>query len=184
MSVIDIVFLIPLLWGAYKGFRKGLIVEVFSLIALIGGIFCAVYFPGYAQELIETNFQVEAKWVPILAFIATFAGVVFAVSMLGKLIEKFVEALALGIFNKIGGIAFGILKSLLVLSILVFLFEGLNRKWEIVSEEQKQKSILYEPLSTFSGWLIPIFTDDEWVDGFLDEAKQQTQDKLEEEIIL
>jgi membrane protein required for colicin V production len=183
VSLVDIVFALPLLWGAYKGFRKGLIVEVFSLLALIFGVFCAIYFPEHAQQLIETNFQVEAKWIPIIAFSATFIVVVILVNLVGKLIEKLVDILALGFFNKLGGLAFGVFKTLLILSFLVFIFEGINKKWQLVDEDQKQKSILYLPLSNFSGWVIPLLTDAEWVKGYLSED-DLVEDETSEEIVL
>jgi len=179
---VDIVFALPLLWGAYKGFRKGLIVEVFSLVALVLGVFCAIYFPEYAQSIIETNFQVEAKWVPIIAFSVTFIVVVILVNLIGRVIEKLVDVLALGFFNKLGGLAFGVFKTLLILSFLVFIFEGINKKLELVDEEQKGKSILYVPLSQFSGWVIPLLTDADWVKGYLQE--ELTEDDKSEEIVL
>jgi membrane protein required for colicin V production len=170
VSLVDIVFALPLLWGAYKGFRKGLIVEIFSLLALILGVFCAIYFPEHAQQLIETNFQVEAKWIPIIAFSVTFIVVVILVNLVGKLIEKLVDILALGFFNKLGGLAFGVFKTLLILSFLVFIFEGINKK-------------LYLPLSNFSGWVIPLLTDAEWVKGYLSED-DLVEDETSEEIVL
>ena len=57
MGMIDVFLVVPLLWGAYKGFKKGLIVEVFSLVALVLGIIAAVYFPQFAQKSITTTFQ-------------------------------------------------------------------------------------------------------------------------------
>jgi membrane protein required for colicin V production len=40
MGILDIVFIIPIVWLAYIGFKKGLIVELSTLVALILGVFC------------------------------------------------------------------------------------------------------------------------------------------------
>ena len=109
--------------------------------------------------------------------------VVILVNLVGKLIEKLVDILALGFFNKLGGLAFGVFKTLLILSFLVFIFEGINKKWQLVDEDQKQKSILYLPLSNFSGWVIPLLTDAEWVKGYLSED-DLVEDETSEEIVL
>lgn len=181
ISIVDVFIAIPLLWAAYKGFRKGLVVEIFSLLALILGIFCAVYFPSYAGELIQTNFQVQDHLIPILAFVVTFIVVVVLVNLTGKLIEKMVDVLALSFFNKLGGLAFGVLKAALVLSILLFLFEGLNKKWELVPEKNKENSVLYGPLTQLSTWAIPQLIDAEWVSSFT-ELKERAKEEAWEEV--
>ena len=38
MIWIDIVFLVPLLWGVYTGFKKGLVSQVLGLVSIIIGI--------------------------------------------------------------------------------------------------------------------------------------------------
>ena len=112
-----------------------------------------------------------------------FCFVCCLVNLVGKLIEKLVDILALGFFNKLGGLAFGVFKTLLILSFLVFIFEGINKKWQLVDEDQKQKSILYLSLSNFSGWVIPLLTDAGWVKGYLSED-DLVEDKTSEEIVL
>lgn len=182
ISIFDLIIALPLIWAGFKGFKKGLVVEVFSLLALILGVFCAIYFPEFAGDLIQTNFQIKADLIPILAFVVTFIVVVILVNLTGNIIEKMIDVLALGFFNKLGGLAFGIIKSALVLSILLFLFEGLNKKWNLIDEDSKENSILYGPLTQFSTTVIPYFTDAEWVDSFTDEVKEKAKEKAWEEI--
>lgn len=167
MSYIDIIFLVPIAWGAYKGFKKGLIIEVFSLLALILGIFCAIYFPEFAQQLIETNFQMEAQWVPILAFVSTFIAVVILVNIVGGLLTKVVDVLALGFFNKLGGLAFGVFKTMLILCFVVLILNGINNKWNFIPENQKQNSVLFYPMLNVASMVLPLITSADWTKDYL-----------------
>ena len=148
MNYIDIILLIPMAWFAYQGFRKGLIVELFSLIALIAGIYAAVYFSDYAANFLIENFSLNEDYVPIISFIVTFIGVVVIVYFVGKLIEKLVDMVALGVLNKLGGAAFGILKAAVFLSIVIMLINSFDNKW--IPKDKKKESVLYSPVSAIA----------------------------------
>ncbi len=126
MNYLDLIIAIPLAWGAYKGFRKGLIVSVASLLALLLGIYGALEFSDYARALLTENTEMQANYVPITAFVLTFIAIVIAVHFIAKLIDKFIDAIALSWLNAIAGMAFGILKFAFILSILIFLFEKID----------------------------------------------------------
>ena len=48
MGVLDIIFIIPIVWLAYKGFSKGLIIELATLAALVLGIYASLPLLGGA----------------------------------------------------------------------------------------------------------------------------------------
>ena len=53
MNIIDIVIVVILIFAFVRGFMKGFFVEIASLIALIGGIYGAVYFFYFAAIIIK-----------------------------------------------------------------------------------------------------------------------------------
>ena len=156
MSYLDIILCIPLIWGLYKGFTKGLVIQVASLLALVLGVYGAVLFSGLTQELLEANFQIDNKYLPLIAFVATFVAIVVAVHFLGKVLEKTIDMIALGLFNKIFGAVFGFLKAALILSVLVFVLELIDAQLSVIPQKEKNKSILYGPM----GELIPTIAPD------------------------
>ena len=156
MSYLDIILCIPLIWGLYKGFTKGLVIQVASLLALVLGVYGAVLFSGLTQELLEANFQIDNKYLPLIAFVATFVAIVVAVHFLGKVLEKTIDIIALGLFNKIFGAVFGFLKAALILSVLVFVLELIDAQLSVIPQKEKNKSILYGPM----GELIPTIVPD------------------------
>lgn len=144
MNYLDIVILIPVVWLGFIGFKKGLIIELATLLALVGGVFAALKFSNYASEILTDS--VSSKYLPLVAFCATFIAVVVFVFLLGKLLEKAIKVIALGIVNRILGALFGVLKSLFVVGSLILIVEKINEYSEVVSKSDKNSSMLYVPL--------------------------------------
>ena len=153
MNYIDIFLIVPLLWGAFKGFKKGLIIEVVSLAALGLGIWGGVYFSDYAVNLIIE--KVDYKYIPIKAFILTFLAIVLVVYFLGRLLEKSIDIVQLKFINKLAGACFGLLKFGLIISILLFITNRYNQQFNFLPEDFSENSLIYEPLVELPNVLIP-----------------------------
>lgn len=146
LEYLDIILLIPLIWGAFIGFKKGLVLELASLVGLILGIYGALKFSSYTAEEISNHVDLDPEWLGMASFIVTFLIIVFAVFMLAKIIDKALKIVALGLINRILGLLFGLAKYTLILSCLLFLFENINSKFHLVDESIKEDSYLYEPI--------------------------------------
>ncbi len=88
MGYLDIILCIPLIWGLYTGFTKGVIIQMASLLALILGVYGAIVFSNLTQGILTSNFQIDNKYIPIISFATTFIAIVIAVHFLGKVLEK------------------------------------------------------------------------------------------------
>ena len=147
MAYLDIILCIPLIWGLFTGFMKGLIVQVASILALVLGIYGAIIFSNFAQDFLLANFQIDHKYLGITAFAMTFIAFVVGVYFLGKAVQKLIDMMALGLVNKLLGAAFGLIKFALVLSALLFVFDVIDRQISLIEQKDKDKSVLYGPLS-------------------------------------
>lgn len=150
INLVDILILIPLMLFAWNGYKKGLIIEVASLAALVIGLYMAFYFSDFAANLLNANFDIDQKYVAVFAFILTFIAVIFLVITVGKILQKFIDILLLGFLNKLAGAAFGILKGALLLSILIFVINYFDFGSALIKTEQKEKSIFYEPIESIA----------------------------------
>jgi len=145
MNFLDIIFIIPIIWFAYQGFKRGLIIELASLAALILGIYAALYFSYYAENFLVNNMNMDTEYVSIIGFIITFLIVVIIVYFIGKILEKVVNMVALGFLNKMTGGLFGILKAAVLISIVLLIINNFNDKF--ISKEKKENSFLYAPIA-------------------------------------
>lgn len=155
MNALDVIILIPLIWGIYKGFTRGLIVELASIVAVILAVWGAVTFSDKVAHYLRDTFNWQLAHSSLLVFTLLFIAILILVMLLGKLLTGIVDAVALGIANKLLGALFGAFKYLLLISVLFFILAAADRKIEIISAEVKQKSILYKPVSAIAITLIP-----------------------------
>lgn len=156
MNVLDIIFLIPLLWLGYRGFQKGFIIELSSLVALVLGIYIAINFSGITANWLTDNFDISEKYLTIIAFIVTFIVVVIGVFMVGKVLEKFIDVLLLGFVNKIAGGAFGIIKAAFLISVILWIINSFDSRGDyLIKQETRKGSILYESIESFAPTIIP-----------------------------
>lgn len=146
MNYIDIILIIPLIIGAWRGFKKGLIIELFTLLALLVGIYCAIHFSNYTAELLKDNFNADGDYMPIVAFTVTMLVVGAIVFFTGELVEKAIKLVALGMVNKIFGAIFSFTKVLFILSILIILLEGYDQDENLMKKDLKENSLLYNPV--------------------------------------
>jgi len=157
MNTIDIIISVLLLFGLARGIMKGLIVEVASLVALVGGIYGAMNFSFYASGILKSYVSWDAKYIQITAFAITFLIIVILVSLLGKILTKIAKTIALGLVNKIFGGLFGALKIALVLSIVIMFFSKINSTLPFVKQETIDNSILYKPVGGLAPMVFPYF---------------------------
>lgn len=184
MNYFDIIIIIPLLWGAFKGFKKGLIIEVASLVALFLGVWGGVKFSSVSANYLGEMFSISEKIMPLISFSVTFIVIVIAVFLLAKLLQRFIKMVALGTINKIAGAAFGILRFGLIISVLLSLINNINAQVQFLDSEMEESSLLYKPISKIAVVVIPGLKDINLTGAaenvVEDAVKEEASSKLEE----
>lgn len=153
MNYFDIIVGIILILALIIGFKKGLIIELASLVALIIGLFGAIKFSDITAQYLSN--YINSDHIGIIAFIGTFILIVVAVHLVAKLVDKLVSAIALGAINRILGALFSLLKYAFILSVLVAVVESFDPNSKVIPMEQKEKSMLYGPISSLAPSLFP-----------------------------
>ena len=146
MNFVDIIIILPLIYAAWVGFKKGLVIEVFTLLALLVGIYAGIHFSDWTSKLIKDNIDIEGKYLPVVAFTLTFLAVGAIVYFAGKMIERMLKVVNLSPVNKILGVVFGLIKMVYTLSILIILLETYDERGDFIPEDIKSESLLYEPV--------------------------------------
>jgi membrane protein required for colicin V production len=146
VSFIDIVLGLLLLYGLFKGVQNGLLVELASIAALIAGLYGAIHFSYIVGNYMASHWDWNERTMSLLSFIITFFIIVIVVVMAGKLLTKIAEIAMLGLLNKIAGGLFGILKVAIILGALLIFLESVNKNLNLINEDTKSESVLYEPI--------------------------------------
>ena len=130
------------------GFRKGLIIEVASLLALILGVYGAIKFSFYISLHLTHYVDWSPEFIHMASLVLTFMGIVLGVHLIARGIQGIVKMAALGIPNRIAGAFFGGLKYLLILAIAIYAVETINNRYPFLKSEIKNKSMFYEPVAS------------------------------------
>ena len=155
MSIVDILILIPLGYAAWKGFQHGIIIEVFTLLALLVGIYAGIHFSDVTANWMKNSLGWDSEYLPAIAFTITFLGIGAMVYFAGKMIEQFVKITNLTPINKAFGIVFAVLKMTYFVSVFLVLLESYDEKGDFLPSSMKEKSLLYNPILKVSTTTIP-----------------------------
>lgn len=155
MNFLDILILLPILYGAYKGFKHGFVIELFTLLAILVGIYVGIHFSDYTANWMKTTFEWDSEYLPVIAFTLTFLAVGAMIYFGGKMIEKMIKVVQLSPLNKFLGVLFATIKSLYIVSVLLVLVESYDEKSKFFPEKTKNNSLLYEPVKAVSTKTVP-----------------------------
>lgn len=118
--LIDILYALLLFFAVWNGWRRGLIVGVFSLVAIIIGLAAAMKLSIVVANYLGKSLTVSATWLPFISFILVFVLIVLLIRLAAKAIEKAVETVLMGWVNKLGGILLYAAVYTLIFSVLLF----------------------------------------------------------------
>jgi membrane protein required for colicin V production len=175
--ILDIIVAVILILAVIKGYRQGLIVALFSFIALIIGIAAALKLSVVVAGYIGKAVNVSDKWLPIISFAVVFLIVVLLVRLGAKFIQKTVELAMLGWVNRLGGILLYTGLYILIFSVLLFYADQMN----FIKPETKTESVTYSYIQPWGpklmerlGKIIPVFKGMfEELEDFFDSVSKQ-----------
>jgi membrane protein required for colicin V production len=117
--VLDVIGLILVFLFFIRGYLRGLIVAVFSVLAILFGILCALKFSQALSGWMLEKGYVTSGWVQIISYVLLFIGVFLLVRLLARMVQKAAEGMMLGVINKIiGGLLYAFLGAVLWSSLL------------------------------------------------------------------
>lgn len=166
MNYIDIIIIIILGFSVVRGFINGLVIEVASLAALILGIWGAIKFSGFTSMKLYEYFDMAGPSIGIISFIITFIIIVIIIHFIGMLINKLMEAIALGFLMKLLGTVFGLLKTTLIMSVIFVVLNSINTRRPFLPDQKIEESVLYNPISDIAPALFPIIGEGDLFHSF------------------
>ena len=142
MNGFDIVFLLVLLMGAWKGWSNGLLKEILGLIGIFVGLYIARLLYEQVGCYIAPHLGTSPTIANIIAFALIWLGVPILLGILGSLLTKFLQLVGLKSINSAGGALVSIVKYGLLLGIIC----NILSITKIVTDEAQQTSALFTPL--------------------------------------
>ena len=142
MNFLDIIIALPLGWLIFKGYRRGIIFELASLLAVIVGCILAVRFANWFSALVG----LDGHNAYLISFFIIFLIVIVLSLSLAKLAEKFVKLIHVGLVNNLAGAFLGLLKGLCIIGVLLYYVAIIDLNERVLTRDAKQQSMLYRPV--------------------------------------
>ena len=137
--ILDFIFVVIVIIAIIKGYQRGLIVGVFSFVALIIGLAAAIKLSTVVAGYIGKTVKVSEQWLPLISFALVFLIVVLLVRAVAAMIEKSVQFAMLGWVNRLGGVIFYTALYVTIFSVLLFYAEQMK----IIQPGTTDKSLTY-----------------------------------------
>jgi len=163
LSKIDIAITLFLAMGAYFGFKRGFLAELFFFTALVLGVLIGFKFTGWGVAYLHRHFNADTSFLPYLSFLIIFILVVMLVIFSGNRIKHLMDQTFLGKIDSIAGAGLGLMKYAFCASIIFWLALKVNYTFP---DSWIQGSWLYpktlgfaKSVSEFFGNFLPFFKE-------------------------
>ena len=151
MQPIDIIISVLLIVGFIGGLRDGIVKQVVGLAGLICGLLIGRECYMSVGEWLTSAFGLSVRTAHITAFVLILVIVPLLFNLVGWLISKFLSVIKLGWINRLLGGVVGTLKFVIFVGIAIIGIEFFDQSNTIVSKEQKEASVLYNPIHKTTG---------------------------------
>jgi len=146
--VIDLIAITVLAIAAVRGYRKGLIIALFSAVAVVLGIWCALRLSAPVAAWLQGH-GLAGSWAPLAAYLILFLGVGALVRWGAQIIQGVTKTLMLGFANRAAGAALYVGFSALVLSSVLWLAGRVGA----LGPEATGESVAYPYLAPVAPWV-------------------------------
>ena len=118
MNPLDMVIIVILGYCLIRGIFRGLVREISSIIGVLAGFYAAYsYYPLLAKPL--ARWISNTPYLNILSFMIIFCIIFILISILGIIIKYLLNIAFLGWVDRICGAGFGIIKGILIVSVVL-----------------------------------------------------------------
>ncbi len=155
MKMLDLIILLPLIYGAYKGYKRGFIMSLFMLLAVIVGLYVAFHFTDVIVDYGMKHYEWTSKYISPITFLSLFLVVGAGIYFGGKVLESVIKLAKLSVLNSLAGALLGLLQWTYFVGSLLLMLISFDQKEKIISKETKQHSIILPVMTSVLHGSIP-----------------------------
>lgn len=155
MNWIDLVLVLPFIYGFYEGFQKGFVLMILGFISLIVGLISAFKLVEIGLLFILDFWPTFPKQFSVIAFLIIFLLVTIGVYFLGMMLKQALNfTVFAGNLDKVMGGIFGLIQWIFMVSLLLWL---LNQSQFQIPTKFTANSFLYKYLDDLAVTIINKF---------------------------
>lgn len=179
MNYLDIILIIPIAYGLVLGLRKGLIKEVAGLFSVIIGIYLSRYLSLPISDLLIEHIGLESNVSIPLSYALVFIVITLGIAVLAHMLSKIIGTIRLGWLNRFLGAIFGMLKVLLLLSVILNFVAIINKFAPFKDSSIVKQSLLYVPIEQAMDKVLPLLNFEDYIDIVREEIVEPVTNVIE-----
>ena len=159
MNWLDVLILLPLLVGLVRGLMRGLISEIIAFVVVIFGVLGSRLAAPPCSAWLLSQFAWPQGVCDVVAYVLLFLAIAIILSILARLLTKFLRAIHLGWANRLLGGLFGLLKYGILVFIVIFVMDKTNEAFHWLDDAPVvQTSVLYPHAVQITHQILPALT--------------------------
>ncbi|MFC1481235.1 CvpA family protein [Candidatus Neomarinimicrobiota bacterium] len=179
MNPIGLGILVSMAYFGYRGYERGLIEEVGRLVGLVLAIILANRFSTVAAQLVGLDNEFARKAV---AFVVIFILTLVAVGLIARALHSMLELALMGWLDDLGGTVFGLLKSLVVIGVMIYVIESFETTAKL-SDRLKEQSFVYRNVVVVRDGIFTLFSLDDMIRDVHNKVKEIDPEDLVQPLI-
>lgn len=181
MNWFDLLIALLLLIAFVNGYRKGLIMQLVGLATLV---LAAIFGGRLAEKIlpeIHRLIEISPDAARVLSFVLAFALIAIVLSLVGKMLQQFIDVVLLSFINRLSGAVIALGTMMLLLSIILNLVLMLDKEQVVIKKEIREESFFFERVEAVVPALVPYLNQALW-DGFIPEKYREEIEKKSDSI--
>lgn len=146
MNTFDVIVIAVLAFAAYKGAKDGLVVQGFSIVGILLGIWMGLALGESVAKMVGIDGAQREVW----GFVIVFFIMLIVVALAARIIRGLLKAVGLGVVDVVAGGALSVCKYLIIMSFAFTAFESVNGSLGLVENKTLNKSALFMPIANLS----------------------------------
>ncbi len=138
MNILDLIIIFLLVLFAIQGFRSGFIKQFFGIAGIIVAVFLTFKYMGAAAPLLY-SFIDHPDYAAITAGIIIFIISLTIIQLIAFWLEEILKMVRVNLINRLAGVIFGALKTLIAISAILLLLAG----FDFPDESARENSATY-----------------------------------------
>ena len=151
MNILDLIICLVLLVALFNGWRKGFILQLCSLVAVVAAIVLASRYGAEAGAFLK----LDAQYAEAGGFVVVLLVAMLVITLAARLVRKIFHFAGFGLVDILLGVTVAAAKYLLLLSLAFAAFEKINVNHSLLSKEKIEASKGYVPVRNLSRQILP-----------------------------
>jgi Uncharacterized membrane protein, required for colicin V production len=177
MNWFDLITAILLLIALVNGYRKGLIMQLVGLATLVLAAIFGGKLAGTILPELNRLIDLSPEAARVLSYILAFALIAVVLSLIGRLLQRFIDVVFLSFFNRVLGSVVAVGTMMLFLSIILNLVLMLDKNEGVIKRKIKEESFFFERVEAVVPAIVPYLNKALWNEYIPEKYREEIENK-------